>query len=159
LEDPQTLQELASVARSITKSAPMFRVRDMRATVAWYESIGFAAADHYEEGDELLFVRLRFGQGELTLSPGGTATPRDVSLWFFTDKVRALYELLKEQQSRLAQAALTGGSAAEPAVRYDEELYTPFYGGHQFSIRDNNDLSLIFWQPPWLQSEQFRPLR
>jgi hypothetical protein len=36
-------------------------------------------------------------------------------------------------------------------VRFEEDLYEPFYGGRQFSIRDNNDLSLIFWQPTWLQ--------
>jgi hypothetical protein len=32
----------------------------------------------------------------------------------------------------------------------DRDLYTPFYGGRQFSIRDINGLALIFWQPEWL---------
>jgi len=35
-------------------------------------------------------------------------------------------------------------------VRFEEDLYTPFYGGRQFSIRDINGLALIFWQPEWL---------
>jgi len=151
LEGPHVPTELAAVASSIRKSAPMFRVPDMRATVRWYESIGFAAEDRYEEGGELMFARLCFGKGELALSPGGTASPRDVSLWFFTDRVQELYELLKERQLRVAQAALAGGSSKEPEVRFEEDLYEPFYGGRQFSIRDNNDLSLIFWQPTWLQ--------
>jgi catechol 2,3-dioxygenase-like lactoylglutathione lyase family enzyme len=151
LDGPHVVQELAAVASSISQSAPMFRVPDMRATVRWYESIGFAAEDRYEDDGELMFARLRFGKGEFTLSPGGTAGPRDVSLWFFTDRVQELYQLLKERQLRVAQVALTGGSSKEPEVRFEEDLYEPFYGGRQFSIRDNNDLSLIFWQPTWLQ--------
>lgn len=151
VEGPHVVRELAAVASSISKSAPMFRVPDMRATVRWYESIGFTAEDRYEDGGELVFARLCFGKGELTLSPGGTAGPRDVSLWFFTDRVQELYEVLKEQQLRVAQAALTGDRSSEPEVRFQEDLYEPFYGGRQFSIRDNNDLSLIFWQPTWLQ--------
>jgi ankyrin repeat protein len=150
LDGPHVRNELA-IARSIVKSAPMFRVPNMRATVRWYESIGFAAEDRYEEDGELLFARLCFGKGEFTLSPGGTASPRDVSLWFFTDRVQELYELLRERQLQAAQAALTGGPSKEPEVRFEEDLYEPFYGGRQFSIRDNNDLSLIFWQPTWLQ--------
>jgi catechol 2,3-dioxygenase-like lactoylglutathione lyase family enzyme len=129
----------------------MFFVRDMRATVHWYESIGFTVADRYEDGGELMFARLSFGNGEFTLSPGGTTGPRDVRLWFFTDRVQELYELLKERQLRVAQAALTGGSSEEAEVRFEEDFYEPFYGGRQFSIRDNNDLSLIFWQPAWLE--------
>jgi hypothetical protein len=38
----------------------------------------------------------------------------------------------------------------EVEVRFEEDLYTPFYGGWQFSIRDINGLALIFWQPEWL---------
>jgi ankyrin repeat protein len=151
LEGRDFLQALASAARSIKSSAPMFRVPDMRATVRWYESIGFAVEDRYEENGDLMFARLSFGKGEFTLSPGATTGPRDVSLWFFTDRVQQLYELLKGRQLRAAHAALTGGSGGDPDVRFEEDLYEPFYGGRQFSIRDNNNLSLIFWQPPWLQ--------
>jgi hypothetical protein len=51
----------------------------------------------------------------------------------------------------VAQASQPGGVSQEPEVRFEENLYEPFYGGCQFSIRDINDLSLIFWQPTWLQ--------
>ena len=44
----------------------------------------------------------------------------------------------------------TKADAGEFAVQFDEDLYTPFYGGRQFGIRDINGLSLIFWQPEWL---------
>jgi hypothetical protein len=32
-------------------------------------------------------------------------------------------------------------------VSFDEDLYGPFYGGRQFSVRDPNGCSLIFYQP------------
>jgi ankyrin repeat protein len=144
-------KRMAASASSIKKSAPMFFVHDMRATVRWYESIGVTVADRYEDAGELIFARLCFGNGEFTLSPGGDpGGPRDVRLWFFTDKVEELYQLLKERQLRVAQVGLSGGASTEPDVQFDEDLYEPFYGGRQFSVRDNNGLSLIFWQPDWL---------
>lgn len=76
-----------------------------------------------------------------------------MSLWFYTDHVQELYQLLKERQIRVAHAALTG-SSDEPEVRFEEDLYVPFYGGHQFSIQDNNGLTLIFWQPEWLSPRE-----
>ena len=80
-----------------------------------------------------MFARLSFGQCEFSLSPGGNPGPRDVSLWFYTDRIQDLYESLRARR-----------------VPFDEDLYVPFYGGRQFSIRDINGLSLIFWQPDWL---------
>jgi catechol 2,3-dioxygenase-like lactoylglutathione lyase family enzyme len=141
LEVPGPFREqMISAAKSLTKVAPMFWVRDMRATVKWYQSIGFTLSDEFEDSGDLVFARLTFGMGELTLSPGGNPGPRDVSLWFFTDNVEVLYQALKRRQ--LAEAA-----TAEFEIRFDEDLYTPFYGGRQFSIRDINGLSLIFFQP------------
>jgi catechol 2,3-dioxygenase-like lactoylglutathione lyase family enzyme len=140
---------MADLAGSVRRSTPMFLVPDMRATVSWYESIGFTVADRYEENGELVFARLTFGNGELALGPGPDPGPREVSLWFFTDRVRELYSLLKAQEVQSAHLP-PDASAARTAVRFDEELYEPFYGGHQFSIRDNNGLSLVFWHPAWL---------
>ena len=96
-----------------------------------------------------LFARLSLGNGEFTLSPGGNSGPRDVSLWFFTDRVQEVYTLFKERQLGMAQTALAG-SSQELELRFEEDLYVPFYGGQQFSIADNNGLTLIFWQPEWL---------
>jgi catechol 2,3-dioxygenase-like lactoylglutathione lyase family enzyme len=114
---------MAELAGSVRKSAPMFSVPDMRATVRWYESIGFTVADRYEEGEELVFAR----------------GPRKVSLWFFTDRVDELYALLKSTDPQGA-----------PPLQFDEELYEPFYGARQFSVRDHNGLALVFWHPEWL---------
>jgi len=146
---PDATAKISSVAKSVKKAVPMFSVPDMRATVRWYESIGFRVEDRYEDGGQLMFARLSFGDGEFTLSPGGSPGPRGVSLWFFTDRVRDVYAAIKHRQLRSAQAAAPdSGEYAE--VRFEEDLYEPFYGGLQFSIQDNNGLHLIFWQPAWL---------
>jgi len=140
---------MSSQANSVKRISPMFAVRDMRATVQWYQSLGFTLSDEYEDSGEMVFARLTLGNGEFTLGPGGNPGPRDVSLWFFTDRVEALYQALKQRQLRAAGGA-PNAAAGELEVRFDEDLYTPFYGGRQFSIRDINGLSLVFWQPEWL---------
>ena len=143
------MKDLSSQASSVRKSSPMFAVRDMRATVRWYQSLGFTVSDEHEDSGELVFARLTFGSGEFALAPGGNPGPRDVSLWFFTDRVEALYQAHKQRQPSPARGA-SNGTERDFDVRFDEDLYTPFYGGRQFSIRDINGLSLIFWQPEWL---------
>jgi ankyrin repeat protein/catechol 2,3-dioxygenase-like lactoylglutathione lyase family enzyme len=148
-EQRPSAEEMLAAAKSVRKISPMFAVRDMRATVRWYQSIGFTLADEYEDSGELVFARLIFGNGEFTLGPGGNPGPRDVSLWFFTDSVEPLYKALKQRQLRAAESAASRG-VGDAEVRFEEDLYTPFYGGRQFSIRDINGLSLIFWQPEWL---------
>jgi len=106
----------------------------MRATLQWYRAIGFTVTDEYEDSGDVIFARVSFGKCEFTLSPGATTGPRDVSLWFYTNRVEELYRQLRNT----------------PGVPFDEDLYTPFYGGQEFSIRDINGLKLIFLQPPWL---------
>lgn len=130
----------------------MFVVRDMRATVRWYQSIGFTVADAYEDDGDLVFARLTFGRGEFTLTPGTQSGPRDVSLWFFSSRVQELYDLLKARQLR-AVGSTSDAHTADAGIKFDEDLYTPFYGGRQFSIQDINGLSLIFWQPEWLAAD------
>jgi hypothetical protein len=144
------MKKLTSLHDSVKQSIPMFFVRDVRATIRWYESIGFTTEDKYQEDDELLYARLSFGSGRLALSAGGTAGPTDVRLWFFTNRVEDLYTVLKGQQQ--GDDAAAGALTDQPPLSFDEELYEPFYGGRQFSIRDNNGLALVFWQPVWLTS-------
>jgi ankyrin repeat protein len=141
--------DVPAAARSIKQSRPMFGVPDMRATVRWYQSVGFTVVDQYEDGNDLVFARVTFGEGEFALTgPGDGLGPRGVSLWFFTDRIDALYSHFKERQAA-ARASLADGRN-EPGIRFEEDLYTPFYGGRQFSVADLNGLSLIFWHPPWL---------
>ncbi len=130
------MEDIAAAASSIRSSSPMFLVPDMGATISWYESVGFKVEERYEQHDEVVFARLSFGKAEFTLSPGGDTGPRDVRLWFFTQHVGMLYRFFKER-----------------SVPFEEELYEPFYWGMQFSIRDNNGMHLIFWQPKGFSME------
>jgi ankyrin repeat protein len=126
--------ELARLSDSVSKSLPMFKVSNMSAAVQWYRSIGFSISDKYEDSGDLIFAKLSFGQCELALSAGGVTGPRDSSLWLHTKQAEQLYQRLKSH------------------VAFEEDLYSPFYGGRQFSIRDLDGLILVFWQPPWLSS-------
>jgi ankyrin repeat protein/catechol 2,3-dioxygenase-like lactoylglutathione lyase family enzyme len=144
-------ETMIASAQSVKKISPMFAVRDVRATVGWYRAIGFTVHDEYEDSGELVFARLTFGSAEFTLGPGGNPGPRDVTLWFFTDRIQLLYEAFRQRQFRAAGHA-PHADASDVEVRFEEDLYTPFYGGRQFSIRDLNGLTLIFWQPEWLEA-------
>lgn len=139
--------DFGAASRSVSKAVPMFFVPDMRATVRWYESVGFTVRDQYEDDGELVFAELSFGNALFTLSAGGDPGPRDVRLWFITDRVEELYRAFKPRALDAARPAIEREPGEGPGVRFEEDLYTPFYGGRQFSIRDINDLSLIFWDP------------
>ena len=69
-----------------------------------------------------------------SLSSHGNAEKKDVRLWFYTDKVDELYELLRARQIE------RGG------IEFVEDIYDPFYGGRQFSIRDLNGYDVIFYR-------------
>lgn len=144
---PGSSEDLTKALRAVSKAVPMFFVPDMRATVAWYESLGFSVRDRHEERGELVFAEVSLGSASFTLSAGGGPGPRDVRLWFITDRVEELYRAFKERALSGARDVIAGTSDEARAVRFDEDLYAPFYGGRQFSIRDINDLSLIFWDP------------
>lgn len=139
------VEDLMAAASAVSKAVPMFFVPDMRATVGWYESIGFTVRDQYEDDGELVFAEVSFGSALFTLSAGGNPGPRDVRLWFITDRVEELYRAFKDRALDAARHAIAGTPHQKPGVRFDEDLYAPFYGGRQFSIRDINGLSLIFW--------------
>ena len=63
---------------------PMVHVPDVRATVAWYESMGFSVrATHEEPGCPMDWASLSLGSSEVMLSAGGrpgTSQRRDVDL-------------------------------------------------------------------------------
>ena len=151
--EPQTPRdaraETMAAAASVKKMSPMLAVPDTRATVRWYQSLGFTAHDEYEDDGELVFARLTFGGAEFTLTRGVDRMPRDVSLWFFADRIQELYDALRKRQLAAASQA-SDGLPRDVEIRFEEDLYTPFYGGRQFSIRDVNGVALIFWQPEWL---------
>ncbi len=106
----------------------MLRVPDVRATIAWYQGIGFTLVDSFEDDGEMVWAQLSMGGGMFALSTGGHA--RDVTLWLTVTDLEAMYAEL----------------SARSDLVFDEKLYRPFYGGQQFSLRDNNEVAVVFHQ-------------
>jgi uncharacterized glyoxalase superfamily protein PhnB len=129
-----------SMRRQVT---PMLCVADLGAAVAWYTALGFTLERRYPEVGEMSWAALSFGKVELMLQPSGGRTGNQVALWFHTDRIEELYELWKGRQLQAARAILAGEAGEAPAVQFLEDLYEPFYGGRQFSVRDLHGLELV----------------
>jgi catechol 2,3-dioxygenase-like lactoylglutathione lyase family enzyme len=111
---------------------PMIHVPDVRATVEWYESIGFRIVATYgNEDDGLSFAIVSFGKGEVMFNEGGKASSnhrREVDLYVYTDDVDAVYERLKDR------------------VDVVEGPHNTFYGAREVIIRDLNRFWITFGQ-------------
>ncbi len=138
---------MATLAGAIKKNVPMIDVPDIAATLTWYASLGFTELGRYEDDGVVNFGMVSLGKAEVMFSPGGKSGRHDVSVWFYTDTIDQLYHLLKSRQLKASQAALAGEASEHNAVQFEEDLYDPFYGGRQFSIRDLNGYTLVFLQP------------
>ena len=116
----------------VEKVVPMIHVPDVRATVDWYESIGFTVTDTYDDGGEgLSFAILTFGISEVMFSSGGQPSNqrrREVDLYVFVESVDDLYRTLKGR------------------VEIVEGLHDTFYGMREFIIRDLNRFWLTLAQ-------------
>jgi len=111
---------------------PMIHVPDVRATAAWYESIGFTRLHTNEDPDEgTNFALLAYGNSQIMLNAGGRLSKedrREVDLYVRTDDVNRLYERLKDR------------------VEIRVDLNETFYGTREFIIRDLNGFWLTFGQ-------------
>lgn len=59
-----------------------------------------------------------------------------MSLWFYTDHVDNLYQLLKSRQFQAAQAAIAGEPGGHEGIEFEQDIEDMFYGARQFAIRD-----------------------
>ena len=110
----------------------MIHVPDVRATADWYVSIGFRAIRHHEEGGELSWALLSFGNSELMLNEGGkpsTDHRREVDLYIHTDNIDQLYRRFKDR------------------VEVVEVPHNTVYGMRELIIRDINRFWITFGQP------------
>ncbi len=111
---------------------PMIHVPDVRATVEWYESIGFRVVATYgNEGDGWSFAIVSFGKGEVMFSQDGETSSkrrREVDLYVYTDDVDEVYERLKDR------------------VDVVEGPHNTFYGAREVIIRDLNRFWITFGQ-------------
>ena len=137
---------LAEGAKSIKTGVPSINVADIQVTLDWYTSIGFAEIGRYEEDGVVTFGMVMLGAAQVAFGIGPGGGPHGVSLWFYTDNVHELYQGLKQRQLRIMQSVLRGEPTADRPIAFQEDLYEPFYGGSQFSIEDNNGVSLVFYQ-------------
>lgn len=121
--------ETALVPRAAT---PMIHVPDVRATAAWYETIGFTVLETFgDEGELLSFAILSAGNTRLMLNQGGrpsTAERREVDLYVDIDQVDQLFASLRDR------------------VQVVAELDDTDYGMREFIIRDPNGFWITFGQ-------------
>ena len=143
-------ESIRSLGGAIGKLTPMLAVPDMEATVAWYRAVGFEVTGTHGDGGRTDWASVRFGEAELMFVPspdvGKGPAPR-LSLWIRTSRLDDLYACLKRRQLEHARAALGGGAADAPEVRFTGDLYTAFYGQREFGVRDPNGVELMFYQP------------
>jgi ankyrin repeat protein len=137
---------MAIRAESVRKGVPMIHVPDVARTLEWYASIGFTEVARYEDDGLVNFGIVSFGKAELLLNMHGKAGAHDVSLWFYTDQIDDLYQLVKARQLDAAQAALAGQSDAHEGIEFAQDIEDMFYGARQFCIRDVNGYELYFIQ-------------
>jgi ankyrin repeat protein/uncharacterized glyoxalase superfamily protein PhnB len=144
---PSSLRaSMARMADSIKKGVPMITVPDVGLTLDWYHSIGFKEIARYEDDGVVNFGIVSFGNAELMLNMHGKPGPHDASLWFYTDQIDNLYQLLRSRQLDAAQAALAGQPGDHDGIEFEQDIEDMFYGARQFCIRDPNGYELYFIQ-------------
>ena len=110
----------------------MIHVPDVRATMKWYESVGFTIESTNECDGVIDWAMLTFGEGRVMFNAGGKLTGderREVDLYINTDNVAELYARL------------------ESLVEIKKELYDTFYGAREFIVRDPNGFWVVFGEP------------
>jgi uncharacterized glyoxalase superfamily protein PhnB len=110
---------------------PMLHVPDVRASIAWYEAIGFKAIDTGDDDGDTVWAELAFGEGRVMLSAGGVAgsrTRRDADLYLYVDDVDARHAGLPVD------------------VEVVEAPHDTFYGMREFIVRDRDGFWLTFGQ-------------
>ena len=137
---------MAGLAGSVKKGVPMIVVPDVARALAWYTSIGFKELARYEDDGLVNFGMVSFGKAEVMLNMHGKAGAHDTSLWFYTDQIDSLYQLLRSRQLEAAHAALAGEPGDATGIEFEQDIEDMFYGARQFSIRDLNGYQLYFIQ-------------
>jgi uncharacterized glyoxalase superfamily protein PhnB len=112
---------------------PMIHVKDVRATVEWYASIGFRVLETGDDGREMVWAEVAFGAGRVMFSAGGgpgSPRRREVDLYVHTEGIDALHRTL-----------------AERGVEVIEAPHDTFYGMHEVIVRDVNGFWITFGEP------------
>src|SRR5215210_2737756 len=112
---------------------PMIHVPDVRATIGWYESVGFEVLETFGDGGgNLSFAVLAFGGTQVMFNSGGRVSAgkrRDVDLYVYTDDIDGDYARLKDR------------------VDIVEGPHETFYGMRELIIRDPNGFWVTLAEP------------
>jgi Ankyrin repeats (many copies)/Ankyrin repeats (3 copies) len=124
-------EKMAGLAGSVKKSVTMIMVPDVA------------------RGDDgsVNFGMVSFGEAELMLNMHGRPGVHDASLWFYTDQIDDLYQLLKSRRLEAAHSQLTGQLDDNEGIVFEQDIEDMFYGARPFGIRDPNGYILYFIQP------------
>lgn len=146
-DEPSFDERIVALHQSVSRVDVMLRVADIRASIAWYQSVGFELRGTYGEDDAPNWAGLFFGGAYFMLVPGKTdRRPRDVSLWIQTTRVDDIYRLLKERQLERSRAILDGKTPSISEARFQHDLHDAFYGNREFTIVDPDGYELTFAQ-------------
>jgi uncharacterized glyoxalase superfamily protein PhnB len=109
---------------------PMLHVPDVKATVAWYQSLGFDLRSTHElPSCPMDWASLTFGTSEVMFSAGGKAASaprRDVDLYVHTDDLDECFQSIAQKAEIV------------------EGLHQTEYGMREFIIKDLNGFWLTF---------------
>ena len=112
--------------------APGLTVNDLARSIGFYEGLGFAVDQKWEDGDKLLGVMLKAGEAQLGLSQDDWAKGRDrpkgvaLRIWIST----------KQNVDELAKLAKAAG------LTLDDEPADMPWGGRAFAVTDPDGFKL-----------------
>jgi ankyrin repeat protein len=145
VDTTRSRQKIDALSTSMAGQAtPMLCVQDVRATVSWFMSLGFALDECVPNEAEMGWASISFGKVTLMVQHRVGRTHDQIALWFRTTRIEELYDVLQQRQLDTARAALANRPSPWPETRFFENLYEPHYGGKQFSIADPNGFELVF---------------
>ena len=113
------------------KAVPMIHVPDVRATAAWYESIGFTIRRTHEDDGFMSWALLTFGGSEIMLNEGGRSSAdfrREVDLYVHVESIE------------------DAGAMLRGRAEVVEETHDTDYGMRELIVRDPNRFWITFGQ-------------
>jgi hypothetical protein len=101
---------------------PMLCVPDVAATVAWYASLGFTLESRHPDVGDMDWASIALGGTTLMVQSLGSRAGNPVALWFHTNRIDDLYEMMKGRQLEAARAAMAGEASNGSAIHFLEDL-------------------------------------
>jgi len=138
---------MARLASSVKGGSVTIGVPDVVAALAWYMSIGFTEAGRWEDDGVVNYGIVTFGGSELMFNSYLPPAPTGITLWFRTDRIDEIYEVLKARQLEAAAVTMAGDTGILGGIEFAQDIENMFYGARQFGIRDLNGYGLYFIQP------------